>query len=316
MRDLSKKLKWAAQQRPSGVGRTLLFFATVVFSLTWLYHHSTPTFAGVVIAGLACGLWALFFEPRRLIRRHFVHTVQELKPNQHIRLAVLGDLHVGALHFGETELKQLITRIQQEDVQAVLLLGDYVIQRMPGGRPVAIERTAELLAELKVPIVAIVGNHDIWEGRDQIKDALRHASIVVLDNQHHILRLRDVELCIVGLDDESTGKPNPQIAFPATPPTAPIIVLAHDPSTFKRTMPHTGSLLLSGHTHGGQIRIPGLGALVIPSHAPLSWALGWTLTASGPLYVTSGLGTSVVPLRFCCPPEYVIMDLQPATSDA
>ena len=151
MRNLIQKLKWAAQQRPSGVGRTLLFFATVVFSLTWLYHHSIATFAGVIIVGLACGLWALFFEPSRLIRTHFIHTVQELQPNQSIRLAVLGDLHVGALHFGETELQQLITRIQQEDVQAVLLLGDYVIQRMPGGRPVAIERTAELLAELGDP---------------------------------------------------------------------------------------------------------------------------------------------------------------------
>ena len=159
--------------------------------------------------------------------------------------------------------------------------------------------------------MAIIGNHDIWEGRTHIKDALKHAGIVVLDNQHHMLRLRDVELCIVGLDDESTGKPNPQIAFPTTPPTGPVIVLAHDPATFKRTLPHAGSLLLSGHTHGGQIRMPVLGALVIPSHAPLSWALGWTLTDSGPLYVTSGLGTSVVPLRFCCPPEYVIMDLQP-----
>jgi len=263
---------------------------------------------------LACGTWAAFVEPRRVQRQHFSHEVRGLRPDQRLRLAILGDLHVGAPHFGEAALTQVLQRVCQEKVDALILVGDYVIQTMPGGRPVPIERTAELLAETGLPIVAIIGNHDVWDGRERIKTALTDVGAVFLDNEHTLLQLGEQPLCVVGLDDESTGRPDPPAAFPEVPPEVPVLILAHDPSTFMKAMPYPGDLLLSGHTHGGQIRLPGVGALVVPGRSPLRWAHGWTKTQSGPLYVTSGLGTSVVGLRFCCPPEYVVMDLVPLST--
>ena len=315
MRSLFNKIKWAANQRPSGVGRTLLLLLTILLALAWLFQHSKAGLTGVLVGSLGCGAWALFVEPRKLRRRHFIHPVQGLKPNQRLRLAILGDLHVGALHFGEQALRRVIERVQTEQVEMLILVGDYVIQRMPGGRPVPIEKTAAMLAETGLPTVAILGNHDIWEGRQHIETALNDAGIETVVNHYCRLRIGDMELCVVGLDDESTGQPNPAEAFPSEPPTGPLIILAHDPATFKREMPRTGDLLLSGHTHGGQVRIPGLGAILIPSHAPLKWALGWSQTNAGPLYVTAGLGTSVLPIRFLCPPEYVIIDLVPISTD-
>ena len=75
-------------------------------------------------------------------------------------------------------------------------------------------------------------------------------------------------------------------------------------------MPYESDLCLAGHTHACQVRIPGVGALVLPGKSTLSWSYGWINTDNGPLYVTSGFGTSIAPIRFCAPPEYVFINLE------
>ena len=75
-------------------------------------------------------------------------------------------------------------------------------------------------------------------------------------------------------------------------------------------MPYRSDLCLAGHTHAGQVRIPGIGALILPGKSPLKWSYGWIKTDNGPLYVTSGFGTSIAPIRFCAPPEYVFINLE------
>jgi predicted MPP superfamily phosphohydrolase len=309
MSQLSTRLKWAMKQRATGLLRLLIGTALVLVCLYQLAIHAPWIFFGVVLIGTGCGIWATCFEPRWVHRRHFVHEVRGLRPGERVRLAVLGDLHVGAPHFGEEALERVVDRVIDEDVDALILVGDYVIQEVLGGRPVPIERIAALLKKAGLPMIAITGNHDFWDGRTRIRAALSAAGAVVLENEHHVLELEGVKLCVVGLEDESTGKPNPHAAFPSQRPDHPLLVLAHDPATFLRNMPLPGDLLLAGHTHGGQVRLPGVGALVVPGRSPLAWSLGWTETSSGPLYVTSGLGTSLLPMRFFCPPEYVVLEL-------
>jgi predicted MPP superfamily phosphohydrolase len=309
MKLLFRKLKWAMGRSATGRSRLLLLGIALSIGLVGLLLTYPQFTLPLLLLGTGCATWATCIEPRWVRRRQFIHPVRGLKTGEVIRLIMLGDLHVGAPHFGERALQKVLRRVEDERADALILVGDYVIQGVLGGRPVPIERTAALLAETQLPTVAVIGNHDVWGNRERIRNALVAEGAIVLENADQLLQVGDLALHIVGLDDESTGTPDPQAAFPDTLPTAPLLVLAHDPATFQRDMPLQGDLLLAGHTHAGQVRIPGIGALIVPGRSPLSWSHGWTQTSNGPLYVTSGLGTSIVPIRFFAPPEYVVIDL-------
>ena len=117
---------------------------------------------------------------------------------------------------------------------------------------------------------------------------------------------------IVGIADEYTRHPDVQGTLARLPPGAPALVLAHDPASFA-DLPFGPYVMLSGHTHGGQIQLPLVGPLVNMSEAPLAWTYGHVESGGRQLYVTSGLGTSGVPIRLRIPPEIALIDI--ATSE-
>ena len=193
----------------------------------------------------------------------------------------------------------------------VMLLGDYVIQGVLGGRFVPPEATARSLAAL-APVhgtYAVLGNHDWWHDGGQVRRALESAGIAVLDDQAVRLELPDGPLWIAGLADDMTQSPNPRRVIRPLPRDEPVVAIAHDPAVFP-DVPHRVVVTLAGHTHGGQVYIPFYGAPVIPGRAPRRYAYGHIYEDDKDLYVSSGLGTSILPVRFNMPPEIAVITLR------
>jgi predicted MPP superfamily phosphohydrolase len=164
---------------------------------------------------------------------------------------------------------------------------------------------AAVLGRLKAPqgVYAVLGNHDWWHDGERTAKALAAQGIRVLENAS--VRLPGHDLWVVGIGDDSTGHSESDKALAGVPKGAATLVMMHDPFSFA-TMPRTQGLVVASHTHGGQISVPGHGALVVPGRAPREWAYGWIAHKGNRMYVTSGLGVSILPVRFNMRPEWVM----------
>lgn len=218
--------------------------------------------------------------------------------------AVLSDFHFGS-HAGDMErFAALVEEINGWNSDAVFLLGDYMNTALIGKGRVPPEAIAEVLGGLTAPlgVWSVLGNHD-WEyGGFFVRRALEAVDIGVLENEARLLDHQGQALSLVGMADEGTRRPCWVRGLRDVSHDSPAIVLAHDPASFKH-MPARGGVMLSGHTHGGQVRLPLVGALGNSSKAPLKWSQGHTVQEDKQLFVTRGLGTSILPLRVNCPPE-------------
>jgi predicted MPP superfamily phosphohydrolase len=155
---------------------------------------------------------------------------------------------------------------------------------------------------------AILGNHDYIYGEQEVAAALRAHGIAVLDHQRGSFTFGPHSIDVAGLPDGHVVRPQGHALLASLPPDRPTIVLAHDPVWFA-DVPPGPYLTLAGHTHGGQIRLPGLGIVINASRAPLRWSHGLVVEGGRHLIVTAGLGTSGLPLRIGVPPEYAIIEL-------
>lgn len=155
---------------------------------------------------------------------------------------------------------------------------------------------------------AILGNHDYKYGEHDVAAALRSRGIVVLDNERQTVNFGGHQLDIVGVPDARVFRAESRALLSGLSRETPTIVLAHDPIWFA-DVPAGPFLTLAGHTHGGQIAFPGIGAVRNASSAPLRWSHGLVVEDGRQLYVTAGLGTSLLPLRIGVPPEFAVLDV-------
>jgi uncharacterized protein len=190
----------------------------------------------------------------------------------------------------------------------MLLLGDYVDAHVLWGGRLPPEIVARELAALDAPLgtVAVLGNHDWRQAGDRMWRALAAEGITVLENTVAAL---DGPLYVAGLADLRCRRPDLPTALAPIPPGAPALLLAHDPDVFPY-VPDRVALTLSGHTHGGQIAIPLLRRPAIPSRYGERYVRGHVVEDGRHLYVTSGFGTSGLPLRALAPPEVVVLELR------
>jgi len=268
---------------------------------------------GALLCGLAltAAVWAVLIEPG-LVKLREVRIATERWPTGRapLRIAVLGDLHVGAPHIDLAKLDEVVAQVNAGRPDLVVLLGDYVIHGVPFGRFVEPAATAGSLAALesRYGTFAVLGNHDWWHDGPGIRRAFESHGIVVLDNEAQALNLPDGPLWLAGLADDTTRQPDAPGTLAVVPRDEPVIVLAHDPVVFF-DVPARAVVTLAGHMHGGQVYLPWIGALVTPGRAPRRFAYGHIREADKDLYVTAGLGTSILPLRFNMPPEIVFLTL-------
>jgi predicted MPP superfamily phosphohydrolase len=226
-----------------------------------------------------------------------------------IKIAHLSDLHARS-GVRPRRVEQAIEMINAAGADLVALTGDYVCL---SARP--IRTLARALARLRAPVYATLGNHDHWSGAHRIRAALSDAGIHVLTNQHQRLRLSGCELNLVGLDWGCRPE-QASAAFEDVPAGATAVVLSHDPRSADFIHRHRPALILSGHTHGGQIYFHRLTPYV-SARMGAKYLSGFFDVHGTVLYVNRGLGASV-PLRFRAPVEVTLLTLQaaPPVADA
>lgn len=186
------------------------------------------------------------------------------------------------------------------DPDLVVLTGDYVWQELT-----AIDELAPILAGLnaKYGVFSTLGNHDYWLDAGAITAMMEAAGLPVLINRGLSIQQGKGSIYIAGLDDGWSGEPNLEKTLEGVLPDEPVILLCHEPDLADRySQDGRVSVQLSGHTHGGQIRIPGVGALVLP-YLGRKYDIGLYRVKDMLLYTNRGLGVISEPVRLNCPPE-------------
>ncbi len=221
-----------------------------------------------------------------------------------LRVAQLSDIHAGPLTPAE-RVRAAIALANGFDPDLVVLTGDYLtgsgVRRLRSGPDVI----AEVLGGLLPPTVAVLGNHDHWVDPRGAVDALTRLGYCVLRNESTTLSLRGAPFTVIGVDDHSTHHADPARAMRGAA-AGSRLYLAHSPMT-SELLREVGApmLVLSGHTHGGQVNVPPVSMLL-----PLPYRAGLYRVGPVRLYVNRGVGDTWVPLRIRAPPEVTLLSLR------
>ncbi len=236
-----------------------------------------------------------------------------------LTITVIADLHAGGPNMGLARVRQVVDTAAALNSDLVVILGDYfathrfVTERVPHAA------WAGELARLKARhgVYAILGNHDWWYDIDGVRNAMRQARIPVMENDAVLLGEAGAKFWLAGLGDQlahwigrSTfrGEDDLPGTLAKIKTDDPVILLAHEPDIFV-SVPSRVALTLSGHTHGGQIRLPFVPPVWTPSAYGARFAYGHIVEQGRHLIVSGGLGTSKVPLRLGVTPEIVRVTL-------
>lgn len=230
------------------------------------------------------------------------------------RVAQISDIHLDEF-MEDFFLREIIDRVNSLEPDLLLVTGDFVSR---GPLPMSISlaaagRCAELLKSLQCPLrFGILGNHDFMVGSAFIRRHMEANGLPLLVNQTVRIERGGQHIFLGGLDDVSLGQPNLNEAVPAAP-DAPVLLMCHEPDYANIVAGHPRGplvdLIFAGHTHGGQVRIPGLPPLELPPHGKI-YVEGHFLVGTSQLYVNRGVGTVGLPFRLNCPPEITVATLR------
>ena len=262
------------------------------------------------LVGLALLAWAFWWEPRRLVVRSVTLTLP-CWTGDPLLLGLVSDLHVGSPGTGLAKLDRIVDSLNAGRPDAILLLGDFVIQGVKGGRFVAPETIAARLGRLRAPfgVHAVLGNHDWWLDGPRVERAFERAGIPVLDDEAVLLHTSGGPLWLVGISDFWQGRHDVARALRGVTTDAAVLAMTHNPDIFP-SLPGRVCLTVAGHTHGGQVALPLIGRPVVPSKYAQRYAAGHIEEGGRHLFVTSGVGTSIVPVRFRVPPEILFLRIE------
>jgi hypothetical protein len=280
--------------------------------------------SGSLLGSVGLAGYALGIEPHARLRvARYRVTPSRWPAGLELRLAVVADLHACEPWVGVPRIRQIVDRTHNLNADVVLLLGDYVAGHRWVSGLVHADVWARELGRLRAPlgVHAVLGNHDWWEdraaqrsGRGPVigRRALERAGIPVYENDAVRLDKGGRPFWLAGLGDQwAFGSRGGVDDLPGTlakvKDAAPVILLAHEPDIFPR-VPERVSLTLSGHTHGGQLRLFGYSPFV-PSRFGNRYAYGHIVEGNRHLVVSGGLGCSSVPVRVGVPPEIVLVDV-------
>ena len=264
--------------------------------------------------------YAYHVEPTWLAINQLTFPVRGLAPAlSGVRVAHLSDFHCGP-HIPDGYLESVVARTADQKPDLVALTGDFIDRG-----PEHAARAARLFRHLKAPlgVFAVLGNHDFsvhtprgvckHPGLDSVvTDALRAEGVTVLRNRSVVVTRGEARLVVAGVDDLWSGRTDPGAALGGACEHTPRLLLAHNPESAAHLDRDRADVILSGHTHGGQINWPGLGRLFLHKSAR-RWAAGAYTVPSGHLYVTTGVGFGWR-FRFGVRPELALITLEPASS--
>jgi len=261
-----------------------------------------------LVLGLLVAAYARFVEPRRLEVTH-TRIVSPRLPRAmgQVRIAHLSDIHWRENRDGVL-VARMVELTNQQLPDLIVLTGDLVNARHTG----SLDPFGRLLGRLTAPlgVLAVLGGHDEEAGAEQVVALLEENGIRVLRDEAVPLRIGRTVVWLLGLRDNSEKYVSPAELVQSLPPGARYILLAHSPDVALEADALKAGLVLSGHTHGGQLCLPLLGPLVVPSRFGRKFASGLVWQHETPVYVSRGLGTTVLRARLLCRPEVAILDVQ------
>ena len=262
-------------------------------------------------------LWAFWIEPRRLILNHATLDLPRWSPAlDGLRVMHMTDLHIGSPHTGLERLDEVVRLTNAQQPDAVVITGDFLIDDVIGGAYVPPAPIAERVAALRARhgVFVVLGNHDWWNEGEELKRLLEAAGVRVLEDAAAEINHNGARLWMVGVGDLWTRRPDIGKALRSVPESEPKIVFTHNPDLLPRVPVHV-SLTLAGHTHGGQVWLPILGRLVVPSQHGARYAAGHITENGKHLFVSTGIGTSIAPVRFGVTPEIAVLTLHNGKSE-
>ena len=264
--------------------------------------------SGYVFAlGMAAAAYARYFEPKqpRLERIEF-RLPEGAGMLDGLTIGFLTDLHYGPF----TSLKDIergISLVMNERPDLLLLGGDYHSES-----PRYLDDIAELLGAFarQVPLgcLGVMGNHDYAVSGEPTFDAFAATGFRLLRNEAASVDFNGTRLWIAGIDDTLLGNVDTLAAFAPVPEGEPVIALWHEPLHAEQSAALGAFAQLSGHTHGGQVRLPLIGPLALPKHGK-RFTIGLNDASGMPVYTSRGLGMYRPPVRLNCPPEVTLVTL-------
>jgi uncharacterized protein len=273
------------------------------------------------LGGIGALAYAFALEPLYRLRiQPYVLRLREWGQRRPLKIVILSDIHSGYPYMPPARLTGIVERALELKPDLFLLLGDYVSGPRLRYADVPSNEWADVLAQLKAPLgtYAILGNADGWDGGVTCRTALMRAGIPVLENTAVRIAHGDQAFWLAGLADQlfekklPSGKWVPLADLPATlthiSSDEPAILMAHEPQIFPN-VPKRFVLTLSGHTHGGQLRIMGWSPFSPHSHGN-RYAYGHVEEEERHLIVSGGLGLSTIPMRLGIPPEITLIEIQ------
>lgn len=295
--------------------------------------------AAFVASGAALGGYAFGIEPLRTVVTRYSVRPPTWPADLKLKIAVLADIHACEPWMTTARIRRIVEQTNALGADITLLLGDYVAGHRWVTDWVHSDDWSNALSGLRSPlgVHAILGNHDWWEdktaqraGRGPVfgRGALERIGFRVYEND--VLRLRKAEqpFWLAGLGDQIAllpGRGYGRTRFQGVDDLAgtlakvtddaPIILMAHEPDIFPK-VPERVALTLSGHTHGGQVRLFGYSP-VVPSRYRNRYAYGHVIESGGPgdagvqrhIIVSGGLGGSIMPVRLGVPPEILLVEI-------
>lgn len=263
-------------------------------------------------AGLGGGTfyYARQIEPEKLNIVHENISAQNIPPAfQNFKIVQFSDTHVG-FHFSVEQLRKLIAKINTLQPDILVFTGDLVDDPKHFN---TYEALTNALSNAKATYGKywVYGNHDHGGyGTDIIKEVMDRANFNLLKNNHTIIEKGADRIVLAGIDDVILGEPNISEALQHVNPNLFTVLLAHEPDIATNTSNFPVDVQLSGHSHGGQVRLPFIGDLYTPAYAE-KYIQGKYIINDRPftLYVNSGIGTTRLPYRFLCPPEIHVFTL-------
>lgn len=269
--------------------------------------YVAAAFALVLVVGAVIAWWARFVAPFRMqVKQVAIQLPRKHQELDGLTIAFVTDTHVGP-HFRASDLEPVIDELRKLQPDLVLFGGDFICES-----PRFISEVAPVAGEMartgRLGAYGVLGNHDLANLRERVVPPLEAVGVSILQNESARIATGKGDLWLAGIDDSLLGEPDLEAAYRDIPVDAASICLWHTPDVAEQAAPFGSFLMLSGHTHGGQVRLPGLGPLATPEMGE-QHVQGRFQVGDMELYVSPGLGIYRPPVRFNCPPELTVIRL-------
>jgi uncharacterized protein len=292
----------------------------------WQKRWSRILFLLLLAFSVWFAMWAFWYEPSSLTVKNYEIKIAGWHPaHDNFKIVAISDVHGGSNFITEEKIRAIVEQANAQNPDLTVLLGDYVSQQFFDRKKLKMPMPtiADGLRGLRARhgVFAVLGNHDAWHGDSVVRSEFERVGIRVLENEVTTINANGAPFRLLGLPDalkvvtwDSYSNNTKMTLFP-TESEGKLIAITHNPdvivmTTGKLSISPNFVLLLAGHTHGGQVRFPLVGAPVVPSSFGQKYAIGHIVENNVNLFVTPGVGTSIFPVRFRVPPEISVLTLK------